>query len=181
MDNEPIKDRTLSAEQLIQSSRGVGNGTMSFRERLSKLFDGSDLVTIKNVLGHDTGWVYADPKKERVEQPDTATKRVTFGDPEAKILKNGETITIPGWQAYIALERMFKEYAQEQGSNMGIIMGSEIEHNNFLDKAYLGIFDPNEQRPIKKADKVEEPVVAAKTADDDLGLADDSAPKTLKK
>lgn len=179
MDNEPIKDRTLSAEQLIQSSRGVGNGTMSFRERLSKLFDGSDLVTIKNVLGHDTGWVYADPKKERVEQPDTATRRVTYGDPEAKILKNGETITIPGWQAYIALERMFKEYAQEQGTNMGIIMGSEIEHNNFLDKAYLGIFDPNEQKPIKRAAKVEPVAETVVAADDDLGL--DEEPKAPKK
>lgn len=179
MDNEPIKDRTLSAEQLIQSSRGVGNGTMSFRERLSKLFDGSDLVTIKNILGHDAGWVYADPKKERVEQPDTATKRVTFGDPEAKILKNGETITIPGWQAYIALERMFKEYAQEQGTNMGIIMGSEIEHNNFLDKAYLGIFDPNEQKPIKRSTKVEPVAETVVATDDDLGLAEE--PKAPKK
>lgn len=173
MENEPIKDRTLTAEQLIQGSKIITNGAISFRERVAKCFDGSDLVTIKNVLGHDTGWVYADPKKERVEQPDTATRRVTYGDPEAKILKNGESITIPGWQAYIALERMFKEYAQEQGTSMGIIMSSEIEQEKFLEKAYIGIFDPNLQKPIKRDAKEVETVVAEPDQlDDDLGLAE---------
>ena len=60
----------------------------------------------------------------------------------------------------------------------------------FVDKSYLGIFDPNEQRPVKKPVTTPlaapvadiDPLAAATSdsADDDLGFGDNTAPVTSK-
>ena len=167
------KDRTLNAESLIQAAKGSSNTSKTFLEVLHNTFSGSDLVTIKNVMDHDTGWVYVDPKEEKVDQPDRTTRRVTWGEPKAKVLKPGETITIPGWQAFVALDRLYKEYAQQDASTMGFKLSSVDEMENFLSDAYVGIFDPNSAntskvKPVQpKAEEVED-------QDDGLGLLEDS-------
>lgn len=148
MDNQPTTD--LNPEDLIKDSTNISSSAKSMREYLDDHFSGSDLVTIKNFMDVDTGWVFADPKKERIEQPDKSTRRVYHADREAKVLKPGQTITIPGWQAYVALNRMWKHYAQLQGAQTGVTLLSTVEMSKFVEKAYLGIFDPNSQSTVKK-------------------------------
>lgn len=189
MDNQTAPTHDLTPEELLAGSVGASGAAKTMREFLSDYFTGSDLVTITNPMSYDTGWVFADPKKERIEQPDKSTRRVYHAQREAKVLKPGQTITVPGWQAFIALDRMWKQYAQIQGGNVGVAMTSPVEMVAFVDKAYMGIFDPNEQKVVKK------PVVAAGAAPvadidplavsqatdtDDLGFEDDAAPVTSK-
>ena len=135
-------------------------------------FKGTNLVTIKNALDNDFGYVYTDPEEEEVQQPDTATKRVYFGDPKARVLKPGEKVTIQGWEAYIALGKMWKEYAQTT-SNVGVTMSSVAEMRNFLGKAYLGVFDPNSIGSAKaEAKPSKEELAAAADKSEDLGFSE---------
>lgn len=170
MDNQPTTD--LNPEDLIKDSTNVTSSAKSMREYLDDIFSGSDLVTIKNFMDTDTGWVFADPKKERIEQPDKSTRRVYHPDREAKVLKPGQTITIPGWQAYVALNRMWKHYAQLQGSQTGATLLSTLEMSRFIEKAYLGIFDPNSQKLVKKDVAIKSGVQVADI--DPLAIAQDS-------
>lgn len=137
-------DRTADLEaSLLQGARGVQNSTENMLERLSKTFTATDLVTIKNVLPEAFGWVYTDPKETTIEQPDSATRRVNFGAPKAHSLEAGATRTIPGWEAYIALERMWKAYAQIDIEKISFVLTSTQEMDSFLSKAYIGTFDPD--------------------------------------
>jgi len=189
MDNQTAPTHDLTPEELLAGSVGASGAAKTMREFLSDYFTGSDLVTITNPMSYDTGWVFADPKKERIEQPDKSTRRVYHAQREAKVLKPGQTITVPGWQAFIALDRMWKQYAQIQGGNVGVAMTSPVEMVAFVDKAYMGIFDPNEQKVVKKpvvaagaapvAD-IDPLAVAQATDTDDLGFEDDAAPVTSK-
>ena len=184
MDNQPAPSQDLTPEELLAGSVGASGAAKTMREFVSDYFTGSDLVTITNPMSYDTGWVFADPKNERIEQPDKSTRRVYHAERQAKVLKPGQSITIPGWQAYIALDRMWKDYAQrEHAGDVGVTLSSPVAMAAFVDKAYMGIFDPNEQRPVKK------PIVAAAAApvadidplaaagDDELGFDDAPAPK----
>lgn len=138
------ESRTADLEaQLLQGARGVQNNTENMLERLSKMFKSTDLVTIKNPFTTPFGWVYTDPGETTVEQPDTVTRRVNFGDPKARTLDAGEQRTIPGWEAYIALERMWKMYAQTDPSQVAIVLTSKLEMDSFLSSAFVGVFDPN--------------------------------------
>lgn len=185
MDNKPAD---LNPEDLIKDSTGVVSSAKTMREYLDDHFSGSDLVTIKNFMDVDTGWVFADPKKERIEQPDKSTRRVYHAEREAKILKAGQTITIPGWQAYVALSRMWKHYAQLQGAHTGTTLLSVIEMSKFVDKAYLGIFDPNSRKTVKKdvtiADNAQvadiDPLAMTKESDE-LGFSDTASSKKTTK
>lgn len=138
------QDRTADLEsQLLQGARGVQNNTENMLERLAKMFSATDLVTVKNILPDPFGWVYTDPKETVITQPDSATRRVEYGAPKARTLEPGATKTIPGWEAYIALERMWKTYAQLDLSKISYTLTSSEEMTKFLSEAYQGTFDPD--------------------------------------
>lgn len=148
MDSQP--DRTQSVEQQLQEQllSGVQGNTRQagkIRDILRDMFDPNDYVTVANPFDYMTGWAYVDPAEERMERPDKTTKRMHFGKPKTRVLKPGEQVVIHGWEAYIALGRMFKEHAQAQGDNMIIVLTSQGEIDKFLNKAYKGVFDPNQQ------------------------------------
>lgn len=138
------QDRTADLEaSLLQGARGVQNNTENMLERLAKTFKPIDLVTIRNVLPEPFGWVYTDPSETTITQPDSATRRVEFGAPKASSLEVDGTKTIPGWQAYIALERMWKAYAQLDIEKISFVLTSSQEMDAFLSKAFVGVFDPD--------------------------------------
>lgn len=171
------KDRTQLADSLLQGVRGDNKTSKGIREAVGELFKPNELVTIRNPFDHTTGWVYVDPSDESIQQPDKATRRVEYGEPQARTIEPGEKVTIPGWEAYIALSRMFKEYAQEAGSNVGVVMASGESIDDFISKSYIGIFNPN------SINQQSEPSIDVEDADgdnnnrqdQDLGFA---APKT---
>ncbi|ATW62206.1 hypothetical protein CQ476_05 [TM7 phage DolZOral124_53_65] len=172
---QQLKEQLLAGAQQKQKAD-------SLREKLRDMFRPNDFVTIANPFDHPTGWVFVSPDEEQIEFLNKDTKRVTHGQPHVRVLKVGEEIVIHGWEAYIALGRMFKEYAQEQETNMTIILVSQVEIDNFIKKAYKGIFDPNAaqsapaqaQSPAQKvpAAVYNPPVVplSGKGEDDPLGL-----------
>ncbi len=144
------QDRTANVEQQLQEQLLAGvQGNVKqqgkIRDQLRDMFNPDDYVTIANPFDHVTGWAYVDPAEEQTERPDKTTKRTTFGKPKTRVLKVGESIVIHGWEAYIALGRMFKEYAQSKGESIIIVLSSQHETEKFLEKAYGGVFDPNAQ------------------------------------
>lgn len=143
-------DRTNAAElalqeQLLAGVQGNTKQAGKISDQLREMFNPDEYVTVKNPFEHLTGWAYVDPAEEVNERPDKTTKRTTFGKPKTRVLQVGESIVIHGWEAYIALGRMFKEYAQSKGENIIIVLSSQHEIEKFLEKAYGGVFDPNAQ------------------------------------
>ena len=170
----------LTAEQLLQQQLGGNGSTDGVRrplmERLHDKFRGDDIITIKNPFDFDTGWVYSDPKDIQITQPDKYTQRIDGignGYQKARVLKAGKSIRIPGWEGYIAIVRFFKDWCQRNHqSGLSAAMNSEPLQNEFVDKVYGGIYDPN-------ADEVvEEKVAAKKELEDDLGLSEKPAKET---
>lgn len=148
MDSTP--DRTNAAEQqlqeqLLEGVQGSVKQAGKIREQLRSLFEPYDYVTVKNPFERITGWAYVDPATEHVERPDKTTRRVTHGAPQTRVLKPGEQIVIHGWEAYIAIERMFKEYAQQAGNSMTVVISSQVEIDKFIAASFGGVFDPNQQ------------------------------------
>ena len=114
MDNKTQQNDLLTAEQLLRGAEIAPAAGVSLGEKLHSMFRRNDLVRIKNIDDKPSGYVFVNPDDELVERPDKATRRVTPGKPQAVVLQSGETKVVPGWQAYIALDRMWKEYAQRR-------------------------------------------------------------------
>ena len=166
--------KELTAEELLAKELGgednnTGSARKSLRERLQDTFRGDDLVKIKNFTSYSVGWVYSDPKDVTLEQPDKITQHLTgIGKDyqKARVLKPGETKVVPGWEAYVGLVRFFKDYAQHEfeGKSLQGAINSYEEQTKFINKAYLGIYDPNDDVIA------EEKKTAKEELDQDLGL-----------
>lgn len=173
------QDRTMNAESLLEGVRGNNNQSKGIREVVAELFKPLDYVTITNFTDFDWGWVYTDPSEEVVSQPDSATRRVQFGPAKSRVLKPGESVIVPGWEAYIALTRCFKHYAQvraqeSESVTYGIVSQSSEEMDSFLRKAFGGIYNPNAAfaAAAPQAPEVPTAPVAPAPADtSDLGFA----------
>lgn len=151
MDSKTQQNDVLTAEQMLMEAEIAPISSMSMGEKLHNLFKRSDLVRIKNIDDKPSGYIFVNPDDEVAEQPNPATRRITPGKPQAVVLQPGEVKVIPGWQAYIALDRMWKEYAQRRSSAERNMISDDAARDVFLDKSFLGIFDPNEvneARPV---------------------------------
>jgi hypothetical protein len=170
-----------NAEQLLEAqlkASMVSNDTSSdYNSGSKKLlidllydkFGADDLVKIKNFTDKPTGWVYSDKKSLKIEQPNEFTRRVWQGEQKTRVLKAGETVIVPGWEAYVGLNRFFNQYIQDNfPGELSIRMNSPIEHEKFVKKAFAGIYDPNEPEETKDV-KAE--------VEDDLGLVPKSEVK----
>lgn len=191
MDSQP--DRTTNVEQQLQEQlqeqllagvQGNQKQQSKIRDHLREMFNPDDYVTIANPFDHVTGWAYVDPSEEKTERPDKTTKRTTYGKPKTRIMQVGQQVVIHGWEAYIALGRMFKEYAQSQGGNMIIVLTSQKEIESFLAKAYKGIFDPNAQIDAMNAREAAQDIEdnrqpAPAPVADPLGFGEPEPPRDL--
>lgn len=153
MDNKTQQNDLLTAEQLLRGAEIAPAAGVSMGEKLHDMFRRNDLVRIKNIDDKPSGYVFVNPDDELVERPDKATRRVTPGKPQAVVLQSGETKVIPGWQAYIALDRMWKEYAQRRSSAERNMISDDAERDVFLDKSFLGVFDPNAVNEAPRTDQ----------------------------
>lgn len=166
MDNAQLEQLEKQALAQAQGNLEVSDGTKLLLDRLHKLFDADDLVKIKNFTNHPIVWVYCNRKNTKIEQPDEYTRRVQQGEQKARSLASGASITIPGWEAYVALNRFYEDWAvNDKGDTRGSYVLSVNLQKEFLDKAYVGTFDIN--------DLNSEPAVdVKKEVEDDLGLSD---------
>ncbi len=147
MDSQPDRTSNVEAqlqEQLLEGVQGSVKQAGKIREQLRELFEPYDFVTVINPFDRPTGWAYVDPGEEVVQRPDKTTKRVQHGQPKTRVLKAGERVVIHGWEAYIAIGRMFKEYAQSKGRSMTVVISSQNEIDKFISMSFGGVFDPNQ-------------------------------------
>lgn len=153
MDSKTQQNDVLTAEQMLTQAEISPISSVSMGEKLHDLFKRSDLVRIKNIDDKPSGYIFVNPDDEVAEQPNPATRRVTPGKPQAVVLQPGEVKVVPGWQSYIALDRMWKEYAQRRSSAERNMISDDAARDVFLDKSFLGVFDPNavnEARPVTR-------------------------------
>lgn len=168
MDSQAQQNDLLTAEQLLKEAEIAPAASVSLGEKLHSMFKRNDLVRVKNIDDKPSGYVFVNPDDEVVQMPDRATRRVTPGKPQAVVLQPGEVKVMYGWQAYIALDRLWKEYAQRRSSADQSLISDDMARDEFLDKSFLGLFDPNttnEARPAR-AYTTEKPA----GSDDDLGF-----------
>ena len=176
------------AEQLLNGVQTKSQASTDMRENLHDLFKPNDYVIVKNPFNHSTGWVCVNPSEEVNERPDKISKLTTFGKPKSRVLKVGERVVVHGWEAYVGITRMFKEYAQEKGGNLQVILSSQLEISSFIDSAYDGIFDPEKMLNATNAQTAaqeikQRPVEVSDNALESLGFDDkkeDSGKKTGK-
>ena len=153
-------------EQLLAGSNATSaDGSKKLMvDLLHDKFGADDLVKIKNFTKSKTGWVYSDQRTLKVEQPNEFTRRVWQGQQKVRVLEPGQTVIVPGWEAYVGMVRFYKQYIAEGFSGkMGVMMNSPVEQQKFIDQAFAGIYDPNEP---------EEKVDVKKEVESDLGLVD---------
>lgn len=161
-------------EQLLAGSSPTTSADGSKKlmvDLLHEKFGADALVKVKNFTKRKTGWVYSDrtPVDEggtfKLEQPNEFTRRIWQGEQKVRVLEPGQTVIVPGWEAYVGLVRFFKQYVGEEHSGqMGVMMNSPKAQNDFIEKAFDGIYDPNE--PVEQKD-------VKKEVEKDLGLVDE--------
>lgn len=166
-------DNKTFEEQLLAGSTGTStDGSKKLMvELLHEKFGADELVKIKNFTKRKTGWVYSDRKPVeqggtfRIEQPNEFTRRVWQGKQKVRVLDPGKTVVVPGWEAYVGLVRFYKQYiAEEHAGKMGVMMNSPKDQLDFVDKAFVGVYDPNEPEEEKDVKK---------EVEKDLGLVDE--------
>lgn len=167
MDNN-VSNKEFEAQLLAQAQgQTVANdGAKLLTDRLHDLFGADDLVKVNNFTKRIIGWVYCDKKGTHIEQPNEFTRRVTQGKQKARSLNPGKSIVIPGWEAFVALNRFYEDWAvnEKADSKVSYVL-SGVMQQEFLAKAFGGVVDINDLNA--------EPVVdVKKEVEDDLGLAD---------
>lgn len=167
MDNN-VSNKEFEAQLLAQAQgQTVANdGAKLLVDRLHDLFGADDLVKVKNFTKRIIGWVYCDKAGTRVEQPNEFTRRVWQGQQKARSVNPGKSIIIPGWEAFVALNRFYEDWAVHEKANSKVsYVLSGIMQEEFLSQAFGGKVDIN--------DLNSEPVVdVKKEVEDDLGLTD---------
>ena len=158
--------KDFEAQLLAGSTPSDTDGSKKLMvDLLHERFGADDLVKIKNFTKKVTGWVYSDHKTFKLEQPNEFTRRVWQGEQKTRVLEPGKTVIVPGWEAYVGLVRFYKQYiAEEHSGKMGVMMNSPKEQNDFVSKAFVGIYDPNEPEEEKDVKK---------EVEKDLGLVDE--------
>lgn len=164
MANNDIKD--FEAQLLNGSTPSVADGSKKLMvDILHDKFGADDLVKIKNFTKKPTGWVYSDQKSLKIEQPNEFTRRVWQGEQKVRVLEAGRTVIVPGWEAYVGLVRFFKQWIAETYPNeLGVMINSPKAQEDFINQAFLGVYDPNEPEEVKDI-KAE--------VENDLGLVDE--------
>lgn len=161
------------AEQLLAGSTPTTTDASKklMVDLLHEKFGADALVKIKNFTRKKTGWVYSDrtPVESggtfRVEQPNEFTRRVWQGEQKVRVVEPGKIVIVPGWEAYIGLVRFFKQWVSDTyPDQMGVKMNSPASQEEFIGKAFMGIYDPNEPEEEKNV-KAE--------VEKDLGLVDE--------
>ena len=158
--------KEFEAQLLAGSTPSDSDGSKKLMvDLLHEKFGADDLVKIKNFTKRVAGWVYSDHKTFRLEQPNEFTRRVWQGEQKTRVLEPGKTVIVPGWEAYVGLVRFYKQYiAEEHSGKMGVMMNSPKEQNDFVSKAFVGVYDPNEPEEEKDVKK---------EVEKDLGLVDE--------
>lgn len=170
-----ISDAEFEAQLLAGATPSASDGSKRMLiELLQNTFKADDLVKVKNFTKRKTGWVYSNRSLTKIEQVNEFTRRVYQGAQKTRILDAGKTVIVPGWEAYVGLVRFYKQWVQEEGA-IGQ-MNSPAKQAEFVSKAFVGLYDPNEAEPEPDVKAEVEKDLGLSTKPDkneDLGLKDE--------
>ena len=184
MNNQELTIEQQLEQELNQSVADQSTKSRIFLDLLHETFGPDDLVQIHNFTDRPTGYIYSDRGSLRVESNGEMVRRVYPGAKKSRIIRAGATITVQGWEAYIGLDKFFKQWVQDSGQELAISINSPEIQRKFLKLAYAGLFDPNvlvdttkyTKGKKKTAKSTEEKTVEEKIEEqvadsvDDLGL-----------
>ena len=165
-------NKDFEAQLLAGSNPSRTDGSKKLMvDLLHERFGADALVKIKNFTRKKTGWVYSDRTPVdsggtfRIEQPNEFTRRVWQGEQKVRVVEPGKTVIVPGWEAYVGLVRFFKQWVgDEYPDQLAVRMNSPEAQMEFIEKAFVGLYDPNEPEEEKDVKK---------EVEKDLGLVDE--------
>ena len=142
------------APQLYGTSRPSIPKT--FREKLADKFGSSDFVRVINPDNETYYWQSLDPRDEEIYIDKGPTKVTRRNPPKIYSIKAGESIVLPGWNAYIMIEGLYKKLAQKKavlehpenktadGKPVDISFGwsDDAKQDFYIAKIYVGIEQP---------------------------------------
>lgn len=115
---------------------GVEN-SKPFHARLMERFQPHEFVTIKNIDDAPVYWQYMPREKEDIAMtPDGMQSIVTRGEPEMWMIGPGETETLIGASAYMALDAIYKNVAAKKVLKREGITSSYDKENNHTPKNF---------------------------------------------
>ena len=154
-------NKDFEAQLLAGSTPSRTDGSKKLMvDLLHERFGADALVKIKNFTRKKTGWVYSDRTPVdsggtfRIEQPNEFTRRVWQGEQKVRVVEPGKTVIVPGWEAYVGLVRFFKQWVgDEYPDQLAVRMNSPEAQMEFIEKAFVGLYDPNEPEEEKDVKK----------------------------
>lgn len=186
VDTSQVQPGVNGAPQLYGTQK-VEN-TVPFQEKLMRLFQPQEFVTIKNIDDAPVYWQYLPVEAEDISYDQSGLqKQVTRQDPEMWVIEPGQTEVLVGASAYRALDVMYKNWAakstlrkyKDPTSQLYDEKGSHLPRNfnfadggaqdDFIRQAYVGKAIPTfgavpqltvQDRPVVTPEEVaKQPVV----------------------
>lgn len=171
-------NKGLTEEQILGNSitTQAADGE-SFRDVVFAMFKPNDMVVIKNIAPYPSGFAYMHLDDEEHIQPNEYTNTTIRGKQRAFLIHAGEEKVVPGWLGYMALEHMWKEYAQYTSSDGAQLLASVTERNKWLSESYRGpaqyttgakdTAPEAEEKPARRGRQAK-----AESKDEDLGFSE---------
>lgn len=138
-----IADITQRLESEIGSTAPDKQAYSRVMDRLRDKFEPEAYVTISNPFGEPTGWIYTDPADESTVFDGKERRTTKIRPPQMRILQSSELKVVSGAEAYVALNRMFNDYAQRK-KQLSIMLGSVEALDQFLSKVVVDIKHPGD-------------------------------------
>lgn len=138
-----IADITQRLESEIGSTAPDKQAYGRVMDRLRDKFEPEAYVTISNPFGEPTGWIYTDPADENTVFDGKERRTMKIRPPRMRILQSSELKVVSGAEAYVALNRMFNDYAQRK-KQLSIMLGSVEALDQFLSKVVVDIKHPGD-------------------------------------
>lgn len=118
---------------------GVGNveNTIPFQERLMRLFQPQEFVTIKNIDDEPVYWQYLPAHAEDKQfTPDGMQQITTRSTPEMWVINPGDTEVLVGASAYMALDVMYKNCTAKRTLKRSGVTASFDKDNSHIPKNF---------------------------------------------
>ena len=86
----------------------------NFRQRLMKRFSATDWVRVMNVDNETFVWQFMPESKEHIEFTSDPSKMIYRDQPEVWQLASGQSDVIPGANAYVMIEALYKKVSSKK-------------------------------------------------------------------
>lgn len=139
--NEPLLPEGFNTTPTLADL--IQDDSLTFRERLVKMFKANDFVRVINIDDEPFEWQETPISHEFVHQPDKVTYDVYRKTPNRYVLRPAEMRILDGGNAYLMVEGLFKKIILKKTAGKGTGMGSPQTQGEYIEKIVLGVEDLN--------------------------------------